>query len=251
MWVGGEGVEVGGGEADGLEMVSQVIGGESKRALAEPSAKVVAVMSEQVEDDQLAGGFENASCLGQRGSGILEIGEGEYEQSGINRCVGQGQCGEVRIVQRDVVAVGSAGPGGFEHGGSVIDGMDMVDMIRQGSGVDAGAAAQVGDSPVAGQQSEQGLGAEGLPVQRFPQAIPFRGGAGEKHRRVLVPFGEHGSESQSVLLEFRPVPRAFPGELPKLRMSGAELILTALIPPGGAFPTRDDPTIVGEQLEMA
>ena len=113
----------------------------------------------------------------------------------------------------------------------------------------AGAAAEIGHDPFRGQQAEERLLREGLPVQLLAQAIPTAGGAREE-ALVRLPLGQAPREPELVLRDRRPVVGLLARQRPQAARGRIRLANVHPIEVGGSLRPAAHPSFVGQYLEV-
>jgi len=217
--------------------------------LVHPAAEIVAVMGKQVDDNDFSAGFEDARGLGEGGSGLEDVGQGQHDQGGVAGAIVDGKGSQFPAAEVDVWEIHQASAGGFEHGAGVIDADDALNEWGNFGGDMAGSAAEVGDDERIGQQAKAGGDGELAAVELTAKAVPFCGGSGEEGLAVGAIL-EEALKTEVVLHDRGPAFGLLAGDEPQSAGGGIEFIKQGPIKVGCSLFAAADPSEVAEDFQM-
>lgn len=220
-------------EAGGFEPELEGAFLEAEPAIAVEFGGAVEGVAEEVEDEDLAAGQEEAVGGADGGGGVVGVVEGLAEDDHIDAGGFEGWVLEVAEAEFEVVEavfLGLAGAVG-DHFFGVIDGDDAVAAAGEEFAEEAFAGAEVGDGD-GGEDAEEEV-AEGLPVAAGAvDAVEAAGDLVEIDAVLLLAALEDAAEVDGVGVDFGQFAGALDGELGQCVGGGGGIAAEAVV---GAF----------------
>ena len=154
-------------------------------------AVLFAVVGDHVDDDEPAVAAEDAGGFADGLDGLFDVVEHEVDGGDVEGVVFEGQGGEVALAELDVVPALESDFRRVDHGLFAVHGDDAPDVGSEEIRGGAGAAAEVGDDPVAPGRGRRAIRrGKRVPKSSPRSSIPPGAEPAEEGAGVGESFGE-------------------------------------------------------------